>query len=158
MGKRLWAGILLWALKTGDAPFRWEQQKGLGALASQESSMTFKPPASSSPTVVNAEAICYDLSVLQPRPAVAATLFRWHLAGKATGRREREEVHPPFVGRAEGSSNPALPTQQGALKDIRVSHAEIPPKAPSAAFLKWQQAIFVQPEESRASLYASRQR
>lgn len=103
VGKRPWAGILFWALQSADAPFRWEQHEGLGALASEESSMTFKTPASSSPTVVNAEAICYDSSVLQPGPAVAATLFCWQLVGKATGRRqerrgEGEGVHPLCVG------------------------------------------------------------
>lgn len=81
------AGIPLWALKKGDAQFRWEQEKGLGARASQESSMTFGTPAASSPTVVNPEAICYDLSILEPTPTVAAALFHWQSAGKATGRR-----------------------------------------------------------------------
>lgn len=63
-------------------------------------------------------------------------------------------MQPPFAGWAcgwGGRSNPSLPTQQGTLKDIRISHAETSPKAPSGAAIKWQQAIFVQHEESRKS-------
>lgn len=51
---------------------KWQWHKSLGASASQESSRTFKTPAASSPTIVNTEAGCCDLSVLQPRHAVAA--------------------------------------------------------------------------------------
>lgn len=150
LGKRLWAGILLWALTKGDAPFGREQQKGLEVEASQESSMTLRAPAASSPTIVNTDAICHGLSILQPRPAVAATLFHWLPAGKATGRRqERRRTLPLSVGHAGQG------TQQGALKDIPISHAETPPKAPSGAFIKWQQAIFIQHKARRASTKAS---
>lgn len=38
-----------------------------------------------------------------------------------------------------GQQNPALPTQQGVLKETRVSRAETPPQAPSGAFVRCPQ-------------------
>lgn len=103
--------------------------------------MTFKTPAAYSPTVVNTEAICSDSSTLQPRPL-------WQPPSSpgtsGEGRGGSKGLHPPFVSWVGSSSNPALPTQQGALKDIGISHVKTPPQSPSGAFIKWQQASFVQ--------------
>lgn len=110
LGKRLWAGIPLWALKKGDGCSTRVGAAKVGAVASPESSMTFKTPAASSPTVVSPEAICYGLSVLQPRPAVAsyplppaaAGQGNWKKAGK--GRAVRGcNLHLP-AGRAGGGA------------------------------------------------------
>lgn len=92
LGRRLWAGILLWVLKKEDAPFKWQWHKRLGALTSQESSTTFKTPAASSPTIVNRVAVYCDLSVVTRLSCSQDPLWQLLFSSGSRWARQLEEA------------------------------------------------------------------